>query len=74
MNPLKIKWDLFIIFLALYNCLFLPLELSLLPNFRVEYPHVEVMNIVIDILFLLDIIAQFKTTEFHPHTGEEITN
>ena len=29
---------------------------------------------IIDVLFLIDIIAQFRTTEYHNNTGEEITD
>ena len=74
MNPHKIKWDLFIIFLAIYNCIFLPIQLALLPDIETDFPWVEHINLFIDAIFLLDIIAQFRTTEFQPNTGEEITD
>jgi hypothetical protein len=72
MSPIKIKWDLFIIVLAIYNCFFLPLELSLLPDITRYYPWIESMNIVIDFFFFVDIIACFRTTEFNSTNGMEI--
>ena len=64
MNPNKIIWDLFIILLAIYNCIFLPLTLSLLNNFEKEYPIIEDVNLLIDVFFTIDIMLQFRTTEY----------
>ena len=73
MHPNKIIWDLFIIFLAVYNCIFLPLTLSLLSNFTKENPWVEDLNLMIDVFFTVDILLQFRTTEYHQMNGVEIT-
>ena len=73
MEPLRVNWDLFIIILAIFNSVCIPLGLSFKPmsfdsNFYVGF------NIFIDFCFWFDIILTFRTTFKHPRTGDEITN
>jgi hypothetical protein len=43
-------------------------------DLEVDYPSIDTINIIIDVIYLIDIIAHFRTTEFHSSTGEEITD
>ena len=56
MNPFKIKWDLFIIILAVYNCVCLPIELAMVPPFMQDNNLLENTNNIIDLIFFLDIV------------------
>jgi hypothetical protein len=72
MNPARIKWDLFIILLAVYNSICLPLEIAFRPAFIITNPFVKIMDLIIDFLFLIDILISFRTTYIHPISGDEI--
>ena len=73
MSPMKVKWDLFIILLAIYNCIALPLEVAIIPPFMVENGHLTRSNLFIDLFFLLDVIISFRTSYINSMTGDEIT-
>ena len=73
MEPLRIKWDLFIIILAIYNSIAIPISLAFSPP-SFKYFWVLALNNIIDICFLCDIIMQFRTTYFNPITGDEETD
>ena len=74
MNAYKIKWDLFIIILSVYNSVFLPLELSIKPPFMNENWKLEFVNHSIDFMFMIDILISFRTTQVNSMTGDEIRN
>ena len=74
MNPIKIKWDLFIIILAVYNCISLPIELSMMPLFLQNNPTFELCNTLIDLAFFFDIIISFRTIYINLMTGDENNN
>jgi len=69
----KTRWDMAIIILAVYNCFFIPFEVAYEPAWM-EGAGFFVLNSVIDFCFLLDIIVNFRTTYYDPHTGDEVTN
>ena len=73
MNPIKIKWDLLIIILAVYNCVCLPIELAILPFIR-DNPTLSTANSVIDLIFFTDMIINFRTTFVNQMTGDENHN
>jgi hypothetical protein len=69
----RLNWDLIIICLALYNCVMIPLDVA----FREDLNEYEILNkieTVIDILFILDIGLNFRTTFINPKTNLEITD
>lgn len=70
-DPKKTYWDLFIIFLAVYNCYSIPFEVAFEPAIM-EGPGFLVLNTTIDCIFLLDIFAAFRTTYYDVHTGDEV--
>ena len=72
-HPLRIKWDYLIIFLSIYNCIELPLNAA----FKIRKDSntdsvAEPLNNLIDIMFALDIIMNFRTTYLNQITNEEI--
>ena len=67
------KWDVLIICFSLYNCIELPLEIAF--NWREQYDknqYTDRADNIIDFMFFLDILMNFRTTYFHSQTGEEI--
>ena len=64
-------WDLFVIVLAIWNSVTLPIEISFEVPFFDEII-VVVINIFIDILFAVDIVVSFLTTFHSLQTGDEI--
>jgi hypothetical protein len=63
-------WDLFIILLAIYNCLSIPIVVAFNPDYA-KSSSMEVNDNMIDILFLCDIVVTFRTTYLTAVTGEE---
>ena len=57
--------------LALYNSFFIPFELSFQPPILAG-PEFFILNSIIDFLFGVDIFISFRTTFYHPITGDEI--
>ena len=74
LNPTLIKWDLFVIILAVYSCITIPLNLSFKPTFLSEGESVISMSTFVDICFGIDILIMFRTTSINLNTGVEITN
>lgn len=70
-DPNKTRWELFVIVLALYNAFSIPFELAFDPP-MMRGVNFLVMNSFIDLLFGIDIFIQFRTTFYHPVTGDEI--
>mmetsp|Transcript_26915 Transcript_26915/g.41030 ORF Transcript_26915/g.41030 Transcript_26915/m.41030 type:complete len:148 (-) Transcript_26915:1745-2188(-) len=67
----KTYWELFVIILALYNSFGIPFELSFEPEL-LKTTIFSILNNCIDITFFIDILLQFRTTFYHPLTGDEI--
>ena len=58
-------WDLFIIVLAIWNCLYIPFEVAFKPE---KTTLIEFADRVIDVLFFTDIIINFMTSYVNPKT------
>ena len=67
----KLRWDLIVMILAIYNCFSIPLEVSFQPDIM-NSTLFFVVNSVIDTCFFLDLIINFRTTFIHPKTGSEV--
>ena len=68
-------WDLLIILFALYNCVMIPLNVA----FNIELDEVlpeglDYCEKVIDVLFVLDIVLNFRTTYINTKTNLEIVD
>lgn len=71
--PFKIKWDLVVIILVVYNALKIPLDVSFPAFEKIDKKiAVEIVEDCIDFTFLLDIIISFRTTYVSPTSGLEI--
>jgi CRP-like cAMP-binding protein len=69
-RPYRVRWDLFTMVLALYNCVTVPLF------FAFEYSPSEALlaiNTTIDCIFLTDILLNFFTT-YISNTGDEVVD
>lgn len=54
------NWDLIIMLLALFNCFSVPVEMAFEPDF-LKLPIIVVLNYMIDFVFLIDILINFRT-------------
>jgi len=72
-DPKKTYWDLFSIFLAVFNCYAIPFEVAFSPPIM-EGAVFLAVNTCIDFCFLLDILAAFRTTYYDANTGDEVCN
>lgn len=72
-SPFRTKWDLVVMFCAIWNCVSIPLELSFEPEIATTIPWV-VFNTFIDFLFTVDILLTFRTTYVSSKTGIEISD
>lgn len=70
-DPRKSKFDLVIISLAIYNSFQIPFEIAFNPK-DMKSPGFIVINCLIDTIFLLDIIVNFRTTFYDLETGDEV--
>ena len=64
-------WDLFIIVLALWNCIFIPFEVAFKPE---KSDSILVSDRACDILFAVDIVVNFMTTYVNPKTNLDVTD
>ena len=64
-------WDILIILLALWNCIYIPIDVAYKPE---KGPGMVASDSVIDILFALDVVINFMTTYINPKTGVVVTN
>ena len=70
-NKLRMNWDLFIILLALYNCILIPFNVAF-PSAIEQSVGQVLLDRTIDILFGLDLILNFRTTYINPKTNLEV--
>ena len=68
-DPKKVYWDLYIIFLALYNAFSIPIEVSFEPE-AMSGAGFTAINWIVDFCFLLDIIITFRTSYFNSNYEE----
>lgn len=70
----KLRWDFFIIVLALWNSISIPLEVAFpeMPFFQ-ETAYI-VFGRIVDVLFAVDLLVNMRVTFIHPQTGVEIVN
>ena len=66
------RWDYFVMFIATWNALALPIELAYEPEWASSSGN-AIINALIDLLFLIDIIVVFRTTTIGEN-GEIVTD
>ena len=65
------RWDLLVIFLAIYNCVMIPLSIAM-PKGLEEVKGLNIFENFVDFLFLVDIFLSFRTTFLNTKTNIEI--
>ena len=73
LEPLRVKWDLFIIILAIFNSICIPISISFSPA-SFQNLLMQSLDVFIDCCFWVDIIIAFRTTYKHPITGDEVSD
>lgn len=69
-NRFRIYWDLFIILLAVYNCILIPIDVGFGKKFYgTKGATVDLIDSVLDIFFAMDFVLNFFTTFVSPKTG-----
>ena len=71
-DPRRMKWDIFVICLALWNVFFIPYNVAFRPSIGAT-PWFLTFNYFIDFAFFFDILVNFRTTYFNKD-GDEIFN
>lgn len=71
-EPWRVKWDLFVIVLAIWNSISVPFDLAFKPLI-LQHPALQAINWVIDALFVVDIVINFRTSFINNLNGEEVT-
>lgn len=64
----KEKWDLFIIFVVLYDLILMPYSIAFMTNPSIIF---KILDAVINVIFFTDIILMLYTT-YQDHKGHEI--
>ena len=67
----KIKWELFVLTLALWNLFYVPYNFAFNSDLGNEYL-TDAVNWIIDMLFMIDVFINFRTSLINEKTGEEI--
>ena len=70
-HPFRIKWDLFVIILAVWNCFVTPYTL-VFDQALDDSVTIMTVDLILDLIFFLDIALTFRTTYFSSVTGDEI--
>ena len=60
-DPLRVKWDAFVILLAIWNSISLPIDIAFVSDFF-NLLVVQVTNWIIDCFFIADIVFTFRTS------------
>jgi CRP-like cAMP-binding protein len=66
----KIKWDLFIMFLATVNCFQVPYNVAFTDSSNSNI-YIDMVNLAIDIMFMIDVFINFRSSYVDDVTGEE---
>ena len=68
----KLKWDLIVMASAIFNCFSIPFKVAFEPE-EMNKNYFSIINSFIDLVFLIDMIVNFRTT-FMDEKGEEISD
>ena len=71
-DSIKLKWDIVVMVCAIFNCFTIPLKVAFEPP-QLEKPLFNTINFCVDLIFLFDMIINFRTTYIDSH-GQEVTN
>lgn len=68
-NPYRMRWDLIVMILAVYNCVMIPFSVAFEPDATLGF---TIWERIVDILFALDLFVNFRTTYVNAKTGFEV--
>ena len=68
-NKFRMRWDLYVMLLAIWNCLIIPFDVAFEPEKNLLY---NVLDRFIDASFIADIVINFRTTFINKKTGIEV--
>ena len=66
------KWDIFVMILAIYNSFTIPIQFAFHLH-SMDHPVYVLVDTFINVIFILDMLVNFRTTYIDEETGEEIT-
>ena len=66
----RLRWDLFVMLLAIYNCISIPFNAAFAPEASIFY---DLFESLVDVCFAIDIFINFRTTYINSSTGLEVT-
>src|SRR5436309_3429641 len=64
----KFFWDTIINVLSLMNAVYVPMEVT----YSITTPAMEAVNYIMDAIFLMDIVVNFRTIYFDPRTSDPV--
>jgi hypothetical protein len=71
LGKFKLRWDFLIMLISIWNCLSIPLDIAFEPPMFKSIIN-ETFNHIIDAVFLIDIVINFRTTYIVEATGQEL--
>ena len=71
-HPLKLRWDWFIMLLAVWNCFYVPYSVAFLPD--TDNIALIATSIFVDIAYFADVGIYLRTSYLDLITGEEVTH
>lgn len=72
-DPGRVRWDLFIMILCVYNCFIVPFQAAFNPPV-LSSVGMKLFNSCFDFIFMIDIAVMFRTSYISSTTGEEEYN
>ena len=72
-GPARLRWDIFIILLSIYNSITIPISIAFQPEI-LNHTYITIFDAVVDLIFLLDIIISFRTTHLDTVSGADVTD
>lgn len=69
----RVRWDICIMTLAVYNCISVPYQLAFTQHHR-ELAVSDIIDLSIDFFFVIDIFLNFRTSYIDFRTGAEVLN
>ena len=75
-NPYKLYWDALVILCAVYTAVSVPLEISFpdINEYFDSFLLLHTADVVVDVIFIIDIVVGFLTAYTNTATGDQIRN
>lgn len=70
-SKFRTRWDIVVIILSLWICFTLPVQIAFEPA-SLNMTYNDIINVSADVIYILDIFVNFRTTVFNELTNDEI--